>query len=225
MKALIFGATGMAGQSVLRECLRDPDIELAASIGRSTFAAENPSPGDQRFRRIVHRDLQDLSSIEPELTGFDACFYTLGVSAGGMKEPDYEHITYGFTLAAAQALSRLNPGMTFIYISGARTDSSGEGCVMWTRVKGRTENSLLLPLAAYMFRPGIIQPVDGIKSKTPDYRFLYILMKPLLPLLRGAFPNQVVTTREIGMGMLAVAKRGYPRRTLETKDIRTAVGG
>jgi uncharacterized protein YbjT (DUF2867 family) len=226
MKVLIFGATGMVGQGALRECLRDSDVELAVSIGRTPIAEDGPVRQDPRFRQIVHRDLQDFGGTEPELTGFDACFFTLGISAGGMKEADYERITYGLTLAAGQTLSRLNPGMTFIYVSGAGTDSSEHGRVMWARVKGRTENALLrLPLAAYMFRPGIIQPLDGISSGTAAYRIFYTLTRPLLPLLRRVFPNQIVTTREIGMAMLAVAKRGYSKRILETRDIRAVVGG
>jgi uncharacterized protein YbjT (DUF2867 family) len=176
------------------------------------------------LREIVHQNLGDLSAIEGELAGFDACFFSLGVSSSGMKEAEYERITYGITLAAAQTLSWLNPGMTFIYVSGAGTDSSAHGGVMWARVKGRTENALLrLPLNAYMFRPGIIQPLDGIKSKTLAYRIGYALMNPLLPLLRRGLPNLVLTTREIGLAMLAVAKRGYEKRILETKDIRAMV--
>jgi uncharacterized protein YbjT (DUF2867 family) len=143
-----------------------------------------------------------------------------------MKEADYEPITYGLTLATAETLSRLNPGMTFIYVSGAGTDSSERGRVMWARVKGRTENALLrLPLKAYMFRPGLIQPLDGIRSKTPVYRIFYKIGGPLLPLLRRALPNLVVTTREIGLAMLAVAERGYEKRILETEDIRAVIGG
>ena len=142
-----------------------------------------------------------------------------------MKEADYQRITYDLTLAAAQTLSRLNSGMTFIYVSGAGTDSTEQGRIMWARVKGRTENALLrLPLAAYMFRPGIIQPLDGIKSKTPSYRIGYALMKPLLPPLRWILPNLVLSTRDIGLAMLAVAKHGYEKRILETKDIRDAAG-
>jgi uncharacterized protein YbjT (DUF2867 family) len=177
------------------------------------------------LREIVHPDLRDLAAIEGELAGFDACFFPLGVSSSGMKEADYDRITYGLTLAAAQTLSRLNPGMTFIYVSGAGTDSTEKGRIMWARVKGRTENALLrLPLNAYMFRPGIIQPLDGIQSKTTSYRIGYAIMKPLLPLLHWALPNQVLTTREIGQAMLAVAKRGYASRIMETKDIRAAIG-
>jgi uncharacterized protein YbjT (DUF2867 family) len=141
-----------------------------------------------------------------------------------MKEADYERITYGLTVSAAEILSKLNPGMVFIYVSGAGTDSTEQGRVMWARVKGRTENALLrLPLNAYMFRPGIIQPLDGIQSKTPSYRLGYTLMKPLLPILHRALPNQVLSTREIGRAMLAVARRGYAKRVLETRDIRAVV--
>ncbi len=219
MKVLIFGATGMVGQGVLRECLRDADVKLVVTIGRTPSADENP-----KLRGIVHRDLADLSAIEADLAGFDACFFPLGVSSNGMTEADYERVTYGFTLAAAETLSRINPGMTFIYVSGAGTDSSEKGRAMWARVKGRTENALLrLPLKAYMFRPGIIQPLDGIKSKTTSYRIGYILMKPVLPLLHWALPNQVLSTREIGQAMLAIAKHGYEKKILETKDIRSLV--
>jgi uncharacterized protein YbjT (DUF2867 family) len=126
-------------------------------------------------------------------------------------------------MAAAETLSRLNPGMSFVFVSGAGTDSTEKGRVMWARVKGRTENALLrLPLNAWMFRPGIIQPLDGIRSKTAAYRLLYGLMRPLLPLLRRAMPNQIVTTREIGRAMLNVARRGYPKHILETRDLRIA---
>ena len=217
---LVFGATGMVGQGVLRECVLDSEVELVVTVGRTATGAR-----DAKIREIVRTDLSSYAEIEDELTGFDACFFCLGVSSGGRKEADYERVTYGLTLAAAETLSRVNPGMTFIYVSGAGTDSSERGRVMWARVKGRTENALLrLPLKAYMFRPGLIQPLDGIKSKTPAYRILYGLAKPLLPLVRWAFPNQVLSTREIGQAMLAVAKRGYGKRIMETVDIRAAVG-
>lgn len=218
MKVLIFGATGMVGQGVLRECLQAEDVELAVTVGRSATGAENP-----KLREIVHEDLSSYTAIEGELAGFDACFFTLGVSSTGMKEADYERITFGLTMAAAETLSQLNPGMTFIYVSGSGTDSSERGRVMWARVKGRTENALLrLPLKAFMFRPGLIEALDEIQSRTPLYRVLYRFFKPLLPLLRRTFPNQVVSTRDIGQAMLSVARHGYTKRILETKDIRRA---
>jgi uncharacterized protein YbjT (DUF2867 family) len=221
MKVLIFGATGMVGQGVLRECLLDPEVELAVTVGRTATGAQ-----DAKLREIVLADMKNYTEIEDQLAGFDACFFCLGVSAGGMKEADYARVTYDLTLAAAETLSQLNPQMTFLYVSGQGTDSSERGRTMWARVKGRTENALLrLPLKTYMFRPGMIEPLDGIKSKTPAYRLLYKICGPLLPALRWTFPNQVLSTREIGQAMLAVAKRGYEKQILETRDIRAAVGG
>lgn len=139
-----------------------------------------------------------------------------------MREADYNRLTYDLTIAAAESLCRLNPRMTFIYVSGAGTDSSERGRVMWARIKGNTENALLRMAfaAAYIFRPGIIEALNGARSKTPAYRILYIIVKPLLPLLRRAFPKYVVTTQEIGLAMAAVARHGYPQRVLESKDIR-----
>lgn len=221
MKVLIFGATGMVGQGVLRECLLDPEVELAVTVGRTATGAQ-----DAKLREIVLADMKNYTEIEDQLAGFDACFFCLGVSSSGMKEADYARVTYDLTLAAAETLSQLNPQMTFLYVSGQGTDSSERGRTMWARVKGRTENALLrLPLKAYMFRPGMIEPLDGIKSKTPAYRLLYKICGPLLPALRWTFPNQVLSTREIGQAMLAVAKRGYEKRILETRDIRAVICG
>mgnify|MGYP001964798300 FL=1 len=155
MKILIFGATGMVGQGVLRECLLDPDVTQVLVLGRNPTGQQHP-----KLREIIHPNLYDYSNIEAELTGMDACFYCLGVSSVGMKEDDYARISYDMTLAAATVLARLNPNMVFTYVSGAGTDSSEQGAIMWARVKGKTENALLrLPLRAYMFRPGIIQPL------------------------------------------------------------------
>ena len=220
MNVLLFGATGMVGQGVLRESLLDPDVQLVQIVGRTAAGVQHP-----KLREIMHRDLRNYVSIEKGLSGFDACFFCLGVSSSGVKEEEYEAVTYGITLAAAETLCRLNPQMTFIYVSGAGTDSSERGRTMWARVKGRTENALLrLPFAAaYMFRPGLIQPLHGVKSGTAIYRIFYSLFKPLLPLLRVAFPNQVLTTEDIGQAMLIAAKHGNPKRILETKDIRALV--
>jgi len=217
MNVVLFGATGMVGQGVLRECLRDPEVQLVQTVGRAAIGVTNP-----KLREVVHSDLWNFAAIEGRLSGFDACFFCLGVSAAGMSDADYELVTYGITLAAGEALARLNPGMTFIYVSGAGTDSSERGKAMWAGIKGKTENALMrLPFkASYMFRPGIIEPVDGVKSKTGWYRVFYAVSKPLLPVLRWAFPNYVLTTAEIGRAMLAVARNGAPNRVLETKDIR-----
>ena len=221
MKVLIFGATGMVGQGVLLECLRDSDVAQITTLGRT--ATEN---GDSRVSDIVRSNLTSFTGLVDRLSGFDACFFCLGISSAGMKEADYEQITYDITVAAAEFLSELNPGMNFLYVSGAGTDSSEHGAIMWARVKGRTENALLrLPLHAYMFRPGIIEPLDGIRSKTVAYRILYFIARPLLPLLRMILPKQILSTREIGQAMLKVARSGYGKRILETGDIRAVVKG
>jgi len=217
MKVLVFGATGMVGQGVLRECLLAPDVELVQTVGRTSTELR-----DAKLREIVAADLFDLPSYEGELSGFDACFFCLGVSSAGMKEDAYTHLTYDLTVAIAGKLARLNSKMTFIYVSGTGTDSSERGRSMWARVKGRTENALLrLPFkAAYMFRPGLIVPLHGIRSKTKAYWILYTLMRPVLPLFRRAFPNQVVTTEELGRAMLIAAENGAPKAVLETHDLR-----
>ena len=215
MKAILFGATGMVGQGVLRECLLDPDVDEVLSIGRSSTGQAH-----SKLREIVHLDLLDLSAIEPALSGFNACFFCLGVSSAGLTEEDYRRVTFDITLSVAQTLARVNPGMTFIYVSGAGTDSTERGRTMWARVKGRTENALLrLPLKAVMFRPAGIVPLHGITSKTRFYRVAYALTRPLWSLLLRAFPRFVTTTEQVGRAMLRVAKGGSPKPILETRDI------
>ncbi len=220
MNVLLFGATGMVGQGVLRECLLDPGVIRVQVIGRTPTGIHHP-----KLRETVHGDLWHYSAIEGDLSGFDACFFLLGVSSAGMKPEAYEHITYGITMAAAETLCRLNPNMKFFYVSGAGTDSTERGRSMWARVKGKTENALLrLPFsAAYMFRPGVIQPLHGARSKTPLYRAIYSAATPVLSLLRRAFPNHVLTTEEIGLAMLVVARFGYPKPILEVRDIRAVL--
>ena len=207
----------MVGQGVLRECLVDPEVEQVLALGRGVCGVENP-----KLREIVRPDLFDYSDIEHELTGYDACFFCLGVSAAGMNEERYTKITYDLTLAAAQTLAKLNPNMTFIYVSGAGTDSTEQGRSMWARVKGKTENDLLrLPFkAAYMFRPGFIQPMHGIKSKTTAYRVGYSIAAPLFPVLRFLFPRYVTTTEEVGRAMLRVAKQGHPHPIVDNDSMR-----
>jgi uncharacterized protein YbjT (DUF2867 family) len=208
----------MVGQGVLRECLLDPGVASVVSIGRSATGVSHP-----KLREIVHADLTNYAPIESELSGFDACFFSLGISSAGLNEEQYSRITYDFTLRAAETLARLNPAMTFVYVSGQGTDSSEHGRIMWARVKGRTENALLrLPFeAAFMFRPGIIVPRFGARSRTALYRIPYALTRPLLPLLLRAFPNHVLTTDEIGRAMIVVARHGASKPVLETADIRS----
>ena len=216
MNVLLFGATGMVGAGVLRECLLDPGVGLVVTIGRSPTNQHDP-----KLREIVHPNLFDYTSIEPQLSNFDACFFCLGVASAGMSEPEYTRLTHDLTLAAATTLARLNPQMTFVFVSGASTDSSEQGRLMWARVKGRTENDLQrLPFkAVYAFRPGVIQPLHGIRSRTRSYRILYSVLGPLLPLARALFPNQILTTEQMGQAMLAVVRHGWPEPVLEARDI------
>ena len=200
---------------MLREGLRDPEVERVLVIGRTSIGNQN-----EKVREIVHRDFLDFSSIEDQLGGYDACFFCLGISSVGMKEQDYKRVTYDYTMAAAQVLAKQNPGMTFIYVSGTGTDSTEKGRLAWARVKGKTENALFkLPFKAYMFRPGYIQPLDGIKSKTRLYGALYSIVGALYPVLRTMFPKYVTTTELVGRAMICVAKRGAPKRLLENEDI------
>jgi uncharacterized protein YbjT (DUF2867 family) len=216
MRVLLFGATGMVGQGVLRECLRAQDVDFVQTVGRSSTGQLDP-----RLHEIIHQDMMDYQAIEASLQGFDACFFCLGVSSVGMKEADYTRLTYDLTLAAARTLARLNPQMVFVYVSGTGTDSSEQGRSMWARVKGRTENALkLLPFrAVYLFRPGVIQPLHGIQSKTRLYRLFYPAAKPLLQLLRVLMPNRILTTEDIGRAMLAVARHRPGKAVLEPADI------
>lgn len=219
MNVLLFGGTGMVGQGVLRECLLDPRVQLVETVGRTATGVQHP-----KLREVVHADLWNYEAIAGQLTGLNACFFCLGVSSRGMTEEDYARVTYGITLAAAEILCRLNPRMAFFYISGRGTDSTEQGRFMWARVKGKTENALLrLPCGgAYMLRPGVIQPLHGARSKTALYRFLYSMSKPLLPLMRAMFPDEILTTVQIGQAMLAIAEKGFPKKVLENKDIRVA---
>jgi uncharacterized protein YbjT (DUF2867 family) len=219
MKVLIFGATGMVGQGVLRECLRDTAIERVVTVGRAATGQTDP-----KLDEIVLRDLFAVQTIEEQLRGFDACFFCLGVSAVGMTEADYTRITYDLTLTVAELLARLNPGMTFVYVTGAGTDTAGTGRFMWARVKGRTENALrALPFrASYMFRPGFIQPMHGIVSKTGWYRAAYAITAPISGVLGRLAPGAVTTTEKVGRAMIAVAREGYAKPVLGNGDINRA---
>ena len=220
MKVLIMGATGMVGRGALRECLADPEVTNVVTVGRT-----NSGQQDSKLHEIVHANLLDYSGLESELSGFDACFFCLGKSSAGLSEQEYRRVTFDIALAAGRTLARLNPQMTFIYISGAGTDSTEAGGTMWARVKGQTENALLaLPFkAAYMLRPGVIQPMHGIKSKTRSYRILYSAAALLLPALRSLFPNHVTTTEKLGRVMISLVKRGYAKPILESRDINAVV--
>lgn len=219
MKVILFGATGMVGQGVLRECLLDPAVERVLVVGRSATGQRH-----EKLREIMHADLLDFSSIEPQLAGYDACFFCLGISVAGMTEAAYRHVTYDLTLAAARTLVRLNPAITFIYVTGMGTDSSERGRTMWARVKGETENALLrLPFkAAYMFRPGAIQPLHGIRSKTAWVQAIYTFFWPLFTVVKAVAPNYVTTTEQLGRAMIRVTQSQPAQKIFETRDINAA---
>ena len=216
MKVILFGATGMVGQGVLRECLLDADVEIVLAVGRSPTGVQSA-----KLREILHGNFLDFSTIESQFAGFDACFFCLGVSSVGMSEERYRHLTYDITLAAATPLSRLNPGMVFVYVTGQGTDSTEQGRLMWARVKGKTENDLLkLPFkAAYMFRPAGIQPLHGVKSRTAWVQAIYVVASPLLTWLDRVAPKYMTTTEQVGRAMIKVARDGYPKPVLESEDI------
>lgn len=216
MRVVMFGATGMIGQGVLRECLLDPNVEHVLAVGRTATGRREP-----KLRDLVATDLYDLAAVESQLTGFDACFFCLGVSAVGMTEEQYARIAYDLTLSVANMFARLNPAMTFIYVSAAGASSSETGA-MWARVRGRAENALFrLPFHAYAFRPALIRPLHGIKSRTRLYNAVYVTLAPVMPLLGRLFPAHVTTTEQIGHAMLRVARGGFPRKILHTEDINS----
>ncbi|MFF2847049.1 epimerase [Streptomyces sp. NPDC058001] len=251
MKAIIFGATGMVGQGVLRECLRDPAVTEVLAIGRTPTGVDHP-----KLREITDPDVARLmarygsaaeeaagsadanepaadesadelpSELSGELSGYDACFFCLGVSSVGQSEEAYRRVTHDLTLTAARTLSAANPNLTFVYVSGQGSDSSEQGRVMWARVKGETENHLLaLPMNTYLFRPGYIQPLHGITSKTPLYRALYAVARPLYPLIRRLAPSHVTTTEQLARAMINIATTGAPQRHLDSRRINAVARG
>jgi uncharacterized protein YbjT (DUF2867 family) len=215
MHAIVFGATGMIGQGVLRELMGDP------GVARVLLVARRPScVAHGKVREIVHPNFYDFSPIEKDLTGYDACFFCLGVSSIGKTEAEYRRLTYDLTLAAATTLAKLNPKMAFLYVSGTGTDSTEHGKRMWARVKGETENALMrLFPAATMIRPGYIQPMHGVKSPTKATRRGYTIMGPFYPLLRATFPKSITNTEELARAMIRAARGETPKKILEPADL------
>ena len=212
MKVIVFGATGMVGQGVLRECLRDAGVEGVLAVGRSPTGVTHP-----KLRELIRKDLLDFGTAGANLQGYDACFFCLGVSSAGMSEADYTRLTYDLTLGWAQALARINPAMTFLYVSGAGTG----GKSMWAQVKKRTEDALLaLFPSAYMVRLAVLRPVHGEVSKTRWTRISYAVFRPLLPLIRAIAPGALISTEELGRAMIRAARHGAPKRVLEMGDLR-----
>ena len=211
MKIILFGATGMVGAGVLRQCLIDPNVESVLAIGRRPSGAAHA-----KLRDLVRSDMFDFDVDAGEFTGYDACFFCLGVSSVRMSEAEYSHLTYDLTLGWARALARANPAMRFLYVSGMGTG----GSAMWARVKGRTENDLLALLpAGIMIRLGALRPMHGERSKAPGGGVLLTVLSPLWPLLQWLFPNSVITTEELGRAMILAARKGGAKRVLESADL------
>jgi uncharacterized protein YbjT (DUF2867 family) len=211
IKTIITGTTGMVGEGVLLECLKHPDVELVLVINRKPGGLPHP-----KLREIIHQDFFDLAPIQNQLSGFDACFFCLGVSSVGMSKEDYAHITYDLTVNAAKLLEKLSPEMTFCYVTGAGTDSSEQGRIAWARVKGATENALIrLFKHAYMFRPGFMKPTSGQKNVKSYYKWIAWLY----PIGRIFYPAGFCTLQEVGLAMIAVVRNGYTRQILEVEDI------
>ena len=212
LKVIITGTTGMVGKGVLLECLEHPAVSEVLIINRSSIGMQHP-----KLKELIHKDFYNLQPVREQLQGYDACFFCLGVSSVGMSEEAYAKPTYDLTLHFAETV--INADMTFIYVSGSGTDSTEKGSIMWARVKGKTENALLkMPFkAAYIFRPGVILPVKGVKSKTPLYNFFYVIMRPIFPLMSKM--NSVTDSAKVGQAMINVALHGSDKVHLENKDI------
>ncbi|HET6765755.1 MAG TPA: epimerase, partial [Chitinophagaceae bacterium] len=210
IKAIITGASGMVGEGVLQECLHDNDVEDILVIGRRSCSYTH-----LKLKEIVHTNMYDLSSIEDQLKGYNACFFCLGMSSVGVKEPGFSKVTYELTMHFANTLSKLNPEMTFCYVSGRGTNETGK--MMWQRVKGKTEADLMkLPFRqVYNFRPGLIEATKGLMHTLPLYKWLSWMM----PIIKTISPKSVVTLKQIGDAMINATIKGYQKKILEVKDI------
>jgi hypothetical protein len=213
IKAIITGTTGMVGEGVLHECLNHPEVESVLVINRRTINMNHP-----KLKEIVINNFYDFSGIVAQLKGYNACFFCLGTTSVGKKKDEYTKITFDITKALADTLVKLNPDLTFCYISGAGTDSSEKGRGMWARIKGRTENYILNLgfRQAFAFRPAIIQPTKGLKNTLSFYKYLFLL----LPLIKLIFPKHICSLREIGLAMINSVNKGYNKKVLEVEDIK-----
>jgi hypothetical protein len=211
LKVIITGSTCMVGEGVMLECLDNPGVEEVLVVNRRSVGRSHP-----KLREIIHSDFFDLEPIAPQLAGYDACFFCLGVSSVGMKKDAYKHVTYNLTLNVARVLARQNPDLAFCYVTGAGTDSSEKGRIAWARVKGATENALIkLFKRAYMFRPGFMKPTPGQRNVNPYYKYIGWFY----PIGRALFPGGFCTIRDVGLAMINVAAKGAPKAILEVKDI------
>lgn len=221
MKVVVFGATGMVGAGALLECCADPRVTEIVAIVRNATGRSHA-----KLREIIHADFYAYDALRAEFATTGACFFCIGVTSAGMDEATYTRFTYDLTMAAATAMAVANPRMTFCYVSGEGADSTEKGRVMWARVRGRLENALLaLPFAgAYVFRPALIQPMKGVRSRTAWYHLFYTVTGPLYPLMRRLLPGYMTTTVNLGKALIEVAVNGFARRMLKSKDINTVAG-
>jgi hypothetical protein len=212
IKAIVLGTTGMVGEGVLHECLRHTEVDKVLAINRKPCGVTH-----EKLTEIIHTDFFDLSLIENKLSGYDACYFCMGISSFGKKEEDYRRVTYDLTMFVAKTLHTINPDMTFTYVSGSGTDSTEKGRIMWARVKGKTENDLMkLFNKAYMFRPGSIQPTKGLKNAYKMYK----VFAPFYPIWKTLLPKYVCTLEEVGKAMIYVTKNNSQKRVLENEDLR-----
>ncbi len=216
MKVIVTGATGMVGKGVLLECLDHPEVTEVLAIGRSAIGIKHP-----KLKELLHKDFSEFASVAHQLKGYDACFACMGVSAAGLNEAQYTKFTYDFTMALARELHKINPEITFTYVSGEGTDSSEKGRQMWARIKGKTENDILKLgfKQAFAFRPGAIIPLRGILPSSKMYKTLITYFKWLILAIKKVAPNAVVNTTQIGLAMINVARFGYPKTVIKPKDI------
>jgi uncharacterized protein YbjT (DUF2867 family) len=213
IRVIITGVTGMVGEGVLHECLLSPDVEKVLVVGRRPCGVQHP-----KLTEIIHKDFFDLSPIESQLAGYNACFFCLGVSSVGMKKPDYERMTHDLTINFARTLAKINSEMSFCYISGAGTDSTEKGKLHWARVKGKTENDLkkLGFKQTFLFRPGILKPTRGLKNTLGFYKWAGWLM----PVFQLFAPNSVTSLAQLGKAMINAVTKGYSKNIIEVKDIK-----
>ena len=218
MNVVLFGATGMVGAGVLLECFADPRVTSILVVTRSPTGRTH-----SKLREVLHADFFNYDTLRDDFAACDACFFCLGVTSIGMNEAQYTRVTYDLTLAAAQTMVQANPQMTFCFVSGVGTDSTERGRTMWARVKGKTENALLALgfKAAYMFRPGYIQPIGDVQSKTGWVQTAYDIARPLYPLMNRLLPNNSTTTSNLGRAMIQVAAAGYSKQVLYSSDFNT----
>jgi uncharacterized protein YbjT (DUF2867 family) len=221
MNVVLFGATGMVGAGALLECLADPRVRSVLSVSRSPTGRSHP-----KLREVLHADFFNYDALLSDFASCDACFFCLGVSSIGLSEAAYTHLTYDLTLAAARIMADVSRGLTFCYVSGVGTDSTERGRTMWARVKGRTENALLaLPFkGAYMFRPGYIQPMGGVRSKTAWVQAAYSVIAPLYPIVHRLLPHGTTTTANLGRALIEAVASGYSKSILYSRDMNILAG-